>query len=370
MTQIDRDQVLEILSKIELPDGTSLVQSPILSGLSVRGDHVGFAMDADQSEAFRSNPGSLASARAAAQSVLESDARISKATVVLTGGVAPDQVATAAASPIAPPQPEPPKNNIKAIVAVGSGKGGVGKSTVAVNLAIAMAQLGKQVGLLDADVYGPSVQHLLKLSGEPEADGKMVQPMTASGIKAMTMGLLVDQSTPMIWRGPMVGSAILQLLNDVAWGALDVLVVDMPPGTGDAQLTLAQRTPLAGAVIVSTPQDLALIDARKGIAMFEKVNVPILGLVENMSMFICPDCGSEHHIFNHGGAADAAAELSIPFLGALPLDMDIRTSSDAGAPIAAKLGSAQSTKFMEIAGQVLDQLEKSDALPPPRLVMA
>jgi len=366
LTQIDQEHVLKILSKVLLPDGTALSQSPLLTGLSIRGGHVGFAIDADQMEAYRTNPGSLATTRASAQAALEADAAIEKATVVLTGGLSPDRVPKDAQGPTRPTQ----KNAIKSIIAVASGKGGVGKSTVAVNLAVALAQLGKKIGLLDADVYGPSVQHLLALEGEPRADGKTVQPMVAAGIKAMTMGLLVDQSTPMIWRGPMVGSAILQLLNDVAWGELDVLVVDMPPGTGDAQLTLAQRTPLAGAVIVSTPQDLALIDARKGIAMFEKVDVPLLGLIENMSIFICPSCGAEHNIFNHGGAEAAAKEMNIPFLGGLPLDMEIRTASDAGKPIALDSTTPQGTLFMDIAGKVLDQIESSDAFPPPRLVMS
>lgn len=371
MTQIDEKEVYKLLSKIPLPDGTSLVGSKVLTGLTIRGGRVGFAIDADQLDAYKSNPGALAPTRAAAQAALDADDRIEKAMVVLTGGPAPQSEPTMAMQPPATPaaKPEDKQNQITAIIAVASGKGGVGKSTVAVNLAVAMGQLGQRVGLMDADVYGPSVQHLLKLEGQPEADGKMLQPLEAYGIKAMTMGLLVDQATPMIWRGPMVGSAILQLLNDVAWGELDVLVVDMPPGTGDAQLTMAQRTPLAGAVIVSTPQDLALIDARKGIAMFEKVSVPVLGLVENMSVFICPECGHEAHIFSHGGAEDAAKKLDMPFLGALPLDVDIRLASDEGTPIAARIGTPQSDLFMALAGKVLDQVGQSDVLPPPRIVM-
>lgn len=379
MTQIDQKEVYKLLSGINLPDGTALVGSKVLTGLSIRGDHVGFAIDADQLEAYKNNPGSLAPVRAQAQAKLDADPRIAKAMVVLTGGPAPQNAAPrASASPVGGSAPKKADkdtelsdsaNKIGAIIAVASGKGGVGKSTVAANLAVAMAQLGKRVGLMDADVYGPSVQHLLNLKESPTADGKMVQPMIAYGIKAMTMGLLVDQSTPMIWRGPMVGSAVLQLLNDVAWGDLDILVVDMPPGTGDAQLTMAQRTPLAGAVIVSTPQDLALIDARKGIAMFEKVSVPVLGLVENMSVFICPECGHESHIFNHGGAERACEGLGIAFLGALPLDMDIRETSDAGTPIAAKNGTPQSDLFMELAAKVLESVDQSDALPPPTIRM-
>ncbi|MEM7570797.1 MAG: Mrp/NBP35 family ATP-binding protein [Pseudomonadota bacterium] len=365
MTHLQRSDIVTLLKSVRLPDGESLSQAAVLSDIRTEGGHVSVIIDADLDARFQSNPGALATVRADAQAILEKDQRIEKCTVVLTGG----PMAAAGSSPLAAPEPEE-ETVIKHIVAVGSGKGGVGKSTVAANLAVALSRLGKNVGLMDADVYGPSVQLLLGLSESPRADGKKIEPLEAFGIKAMTMGLLVDQSTPMIWRGPMVGSAILQLLNDVNWGDLDVLVVDMPPGTGDAQLTLAQRTPLAGAVIVSTPQDLALIDARKAITMFEKVKVPVLGLVENMSVFICPNCGHESHIFAHGGGEEAAKEIGIPFLGHLPLDMDIRVSSDAGSPVAANSESPQAGDFLNLAGRVLDQLEASDPLPPPRLVMA
>ncbi|MEM9288651.1 MAG: Mrp/NBP35 family ATP-binding protein [Pseudomonadota bacterium] len=362
MSKLAPDDVLTVLSDITLPDGSTLTKSPVFTGLVVKDDHVAFAIDASLHDAYQNNPGLLAPVRAAADAALKRDRRVARATVVLTGGPSSNPIAAPAAAP--KPDPKP-----KQIIAVGSGKGGVGKSTVAVNLAVGLARLGKSVGLLDADVYGPSVQHLLGLTGDPRADGDKITPMDAFGIKAMTMGLLVDQSTPMIWRGPMVGSAILQLLNDVDWGPLDVLVVDMPPGTGDAQLTLAQRTPLAGAVIVSTPQDLALIDARKAIAMFEKVQVPILGLVENMSVFICPKCGHESHIFSHGGAEDAAKSLGISFLGGLPLDIDVRMASDDGKPIAANSGAPQAAAFLNLASAVLDNLAADTALPPPRLVM-
>ncbi|MCW5716932.1 MAG: Mrp/NBP35 family ATP-binding protein, partial [Bauldia sp.] len=225
---------------------------------------------------------------------------------------------------------------IGAIIAVASGKGGVGKSTTAVNFALALQANGLAVGLLDADVYGPSVPRLLGLTGRPElVSGRTMKPMEAYGIKAMSMGFLVDEGTPMIWRGPMVISALTQMLREVAWGALDVLVVDMPPGTGDAQLTMAQQVPLAGAVIVSTPQDLALIDARKGLAMFQRVEVPVLGIVENMSTFICPHCGTETQLFGHGGARHEAETLGVPFLGEVPLHIAIRETSDAGTPVVA-----------------------------------
>ncbi len=222
---------------------------------------------------------------------------------------------------------------VKSIIAVASGKGGVGKSTVAVNLALGLAKLGLKTGLLDADIYGPSVPRLLAIREKPRSDGKKLMPIEKFGLKVMSIGFLVDEDKPMIWRGPMVQSAITQMLGDVEWAPLDVLVVDMPPGTGDAQLTLAQRVPLKGAIIVSTPQDLALIDARKGLAMFRKVAVPVLGIVENMSTFFCPNCGHESHIFGHGGARATARDLGCDFLGEIPLVPSIRETSDAGTPI-------------------------------------
>jgi len=225
---------------------------------------------------------------------------------------------------------------IKAIIAVASGKGGVGKSTTAVNLALALKAHGLAVGILDADIYGPSMPRLLGISGKPETvNGRTLKPMKNYGLEVMSIGFLVEEDTPMIWRGPMVMSALTQMLREVEWGTLDVLVVDMPPGTGDAQLSMAQQVPLAGAVIVSTPQDLALIDARKGLNMFRKVDVPVLGIVENMSYFVAPDTGKRYDIFGHGGAEREAARLGVPFLGAVPLEMVIRESSDAGRPVMA-----------------------------------
>ena len=249
---------------------------------------------------------------------------------------------------------------VKHIIAVGAGKGGVGKSTTAVNLALGLAAEGKKVGILDADIYGPSLPRLLGLKGKPETvDGKVLKPMEAYGLKAMSMGFLVEEETPMIWRGPMVMSALTQMLREVEWGELDVLVVDMPPGTGDAQLTMAQNVPLAGAVIVSTPQDLALIDARKGLSMFRKVDVPILGIVENMSYFICPDCGGRHDIFGHGGARDEATRIGVPFLGEVPLAMPIRETSDAGRPVVATAPDGPHAKvYLEIAARVRARLEE------------
>jgi ATP-binding protein involved in chromosome partitioning len=260
----------------------------------------------------------------------------------------------------APAAPGVGVQGIKAIIAVASGKGGVGKSTTAVNLALGMQANGLKVGLLDADIYGPSMPRLLRITGRPQAvGGRVLKPMDGYGLKVMSMGFLVDEETPMIWRGPMVISALTQMLNEVEWGDLDVLVVDMPPGTGDAQLTMAQQVPLAGAVIVSTPQDLALIDARKGLNMFRKTEVPVLGIVENMSTFICPHCGKASHIFGHGGAETEAARIGVPFLGAVPLDMEVREKSDAGTPVViADPESAVAKVYREIADRVTARLQQ------------
>ena len=252
---------------------------------------------------------------------------------------------------------------VEAIIAVASGKGGVGKSTTSVNLALGLAALGLKVGILDADIYGPSMPRLLGITGRPETvDGKVLKPMEKYGLKVMSIGFLVEEDTPMIWRGPMVISALTQMLREVAWGALDVLVVDTPPGTGDAQLTMAQNVPLAGSVIVSTPQDLALIDARKGINMFRKVDVPLLGIVENMSYFIAPDTGARYDIFGHGGAKREAERIGVPFLGEVPLTMDVREASDAGTPVVACApDGAQAQAYRAIAQKVKARIDEEQA---------
>jgi ATP-binding protein involved in chromosome partitioning len=290
-----------------------------------------------------------------------------------------------------PPQGQPPKGptapgaardarrrpggvpGVKHIIAVASGKGGVGKSTTAVNFALALKDKGLSVGILDADIYGPSMPRLLGIHGQPQQlAGNKLDPMRAYGLKVMSMGFLVDEETPMIWRGPMVMSALSQMLKDVAWGELDVLVVDMPPGTGDAQLTMAQQVPLAGAVIVSTPQDLALIDARKGLNMFTKVNVPVLGIVENMSTFICPHCGERSDIFGHGGAKEEAKRLGVPFLGEIPLTMVVRETSDEGKPLVATDPDSEIAKaYRQIAERAWDELERQKAAhrDAPKIVM-
>jgi ATP-binding protein involved in chromosome partitioning len=260
-------------------------------------------------------------------------------------------------------------SGVQSIIAVASGKGGVGKSTVAVNLALGLKALGLKVGLLDADIYGPSVPRLLAIKDKPRSDGRKLHPIEKFGLKTMSIGFLVDEDKPMIWRGPMVQSALSQMLGDVEWAPLDVLVVDMPPGTGDAQLTLAQRVPLKGAVIVSTPQDLALIDARKGLNMFRKTEVPVLGIIENMSLFICPNCGHESHIFGHGGARETAAQLGCDFLGEIPLVPSIRETSDAGTPIVAKApGSPEARAFIAVAQRVAEKLSNSATRAAPKIV--
>jgi ATP-binding protein involved in chromosome partitioning len=291
--------------------------------------------------------------------------------VALTAERAPQQ-------PGQPPQPQGQRGTgipgIKHLIAVASGKGGVGKSTTAVNLALALKSLGLKVAVLDADVYGPSIPKLFGLTGKPEpssAAGKKMKPMTRYGVEVMSIGFLVPEDTAMIWRGPMVMSALTQLLRDTEWGESDVMVIDMPPGTGDVQLTLAQQTPLAGAVIVSTPQDLALIDARKGLNMFAKVNVPVIGIVENMSYFVCTKCGERHEIFGHGGAREEASRIGVPFLGEIPLDKEVRLRSDSGEPVVAtQPDSLHTALYRDVARQVWASLQGGQlARPAPRIVV-
>ena len=257
-----------------------------------------------------------------------------------------------------------PLPHVRNIIAVGSGKGGVGKSTTAVNLALALAAEGLAVGVLDADIYGPSIPMMLDLSGRPDSpDGKAIEPMRAHGIQAMSIGLLVDQDTPMIWRGPMATSALTQLLTDTRWGDLDVLVVDLPPGTGDIQLTMAQKIPVAGAVIVTTPQDIATLDARKALKMFEKLDIAVLGLVENMAVHVCSNCGHAEHIFGEGGAGRMSEQYGVPVLGSLPLQVAIREQGDAGTPIvAAQADSAMAQAYRDVARAMLARLDQRPKL--------
>ncbi len=344
MLAITRDDVLKILSAVTVDaGGTTLPASGRLSQVVVDATgRVMFSILIDPSEAERFEP-----IRRRAEGAILATPGVSGVFASLTSERGPNHPSQGHTPPVAPPAPgrppapQPPRTGpalpgVRHIVAVASGKGGVGKSTTACNLALALAAQGLKVGLLDADIYGPSVPKLFGLSGKPKViEERLLAPMEGYGIKVMSIGFLIEAETAMIWRGPMVQSAITQMLREVAWGELDILVVDMPPGTGDAQLTMAQATPLSGAVIVSTPQDLALIDARRGVTMFRKVAVPILGVIENMATFVCPNCGHASHIFGHGGARDEAARLEVPFLGEVPLNMTIRESSDAGRPVVA-----------------------------------
>ncbi|MGI8725798.1 MAG: iron-sulfur cluster carrier protein ApbC [Methyloceanibacter sp.] len=384
---ITKDRVLEELKHVKGPDlKQNIVTLGLVSEVVINAGKVYFAIKIDPARAAE-----LEGLRLAAQKAVASLPGVEAVAVTLTadrepgtarggnGTGAASHVAHHAPSITAPGAARAARHRpggvpgVANIIAVASGKGGVGKSTTAVNLALALKEQGLNVGVLDADIYGPSMPRLLGLKGQPQqVEGNKLEPMQAFGVKVMSMGFLVDEETPMIWRGPMVMSALSQMLKDVAWGELDVLVVDMPPGTGDAQLTMAQQVPLAGAVIVSTPQDLALIDARKGLNMFRKVNVPVLGIVENMSTFICPHCGERSDIFGHGGAKSEASRLGVPFLGEVPLTMVVRETSDAGRPIVATdPTSPPAVAYREIAQRTWAELEriKGSAHAAPRIVM-
>jgi len=375
---ITRDQVLAALARVPGPDGvTPLPETGLMSDVAINGDRVYVAI--------RTEP-----ARAAAMEPL---CRAAEQAIAALPGVAGALVAlTAEASPGAGGRPAPARAaghgpgasraaagrnraavpGVRHIVAVASGKGGVGKSTTACNLALALSGLGLSVGLLDADIYGPSAPRLFGISEKPEMlENRMLKPPVRWGVKVMSIGFLVDPEAAIIWRGPMVMSALQQLLREVVWGDLDVLVVDMPPGTGDAQLTMAQNVPLAGAVIVSTPQDLALIDARRGVAMFDKVDVPVLGVVENMSTFICPACGTRSDIFGHGGARHEAERIGAPFLGEIPLHMTIRETSDAGRPVViSEPEGPHAAAYLSIAKAIASRLAAgASARQAPRIVI-
>jgi ATP-binding protein involved in chromosome partitioning len=382
MSDVTREQVLEQLKSVRGPDMESnIVDLGLVSDVFIADGKAYFSITVPAERAKELEP-----MRAAAERVVREMPGMKSAMVALTA----DKKAGVGAAPVARPQPAAPASGhnhaghahaapagaqgrapqgkagipgIGAIIAVASGKGGVGKSTTAVNLALALQANGLKVGILDADIYGPSMPRLLKISGRPQQlEGRIIKPMENYGLKVMSMGFLVDEEVAMIWRGPMVQSALLQMLREVAWGELDVLVIDMPPGTGDAQLTIAQQVPLAGAVIVSTPQDLALIDARKGITMFNKVEIPVLGIVENMSFFVCPNCGTSHDIFGHGGARAEAARIGVPFLGEVPLTMSIRETSDAGTPVVVSdPDGANAGIYREIATKLWQKVKEGQA---------
>ena len=331
MSNVTKERILDELRRVKGPDLESdIVALGLISEIVINNGKVIFSISVDPDKAFELEP-----MREAAEKVVAEIPGVEQVMVALT--------ADRAQGSAQPAQPQPQQGshaaqvglpNVKSIIAVASGKGGVGKSTTAINIALGLKALGLKVGVLDADIYGPSLPRLLAIKDQPQPyDESKLAPLTGYGLEVMSIGFLVEEDTPMIWRGPMVMSALTQMMRDVAWGELDVMVVDMPPGTGDAQLTMAQQVPLAGAIIVSTPQDLALIDARKGIGMFRKVDVPILGIVENMSYFLCPNCGERSDIFGNGGAKAEAERLGVPFLGEVPLHMDIRANSDAGTPV-------------------------------------
>ncbi|MGC4026414.1 MAG: Mrp/NBP35 family ATP-binding protein [Mesorhizobium sp.] len=365
---VTKEAVIEKLRTIQGPDFSSnIIDLELVSDIFIADSKVFFSITVPAARAKE-----LESLRAAAERAVKDMPGVAGAMVALTaekkGGGMESAPPKPAPRPSAPPQTSPPHQHqesrkrgvpgIASIIAVASGKGGVGKSTTAVNLALGLQSLGLKVGVLDADIYGPSMPRLLGIHGRPQAvDGRVLKPMENYGLKVMSMGFLVDEETPMIWRGPMVISALTQMLREVDWGELDILVVDMPPGTGDAQLTMAQQVPLAGAVIVSTPQDLALIDARRGLNMFRKVDVPLLGIVENMSYFIAPDTGKRYDIFGHGGAQREAERLGVPFLGGVPLEMETRELSDLGQPVvASRPDSAQAAVYRDIAEKVRERL--------------
>jgi ATP-binding protein involved in chromosome partitioning len=355
-----KETVENVLSQFKIEDSdTNIVEAGQVSNLIIDQGKIGIILD------FGSTPPKdTLSFRDRVETAIKTVEGVEEVNVIVTasrptGASGPKPVRpapTLSPAPVAPPTPtEIP--GVKHVIAVASGKGGVGKSTTSINLALALQQMGLKVGVLDADIFGPSLPMLVGLDKKPEAKNKIIQPLEAFGLKLMSIGFLIDVDQPVVWRGPRVMGATQQLLKDVAWGPLDVLVVDMPPGTGDVQLTMVQQAPLSGAVIVSTPQDLALIDARKGLAMFEKVNVPIMGIIENMTSFICPHCNGESHIFGHGGAEQTAKELGCEFLGGIPLEMDIRKSADSGTPIVSeKPDSTSAHSYKNIAKKIAAKL--------------
>jgi ATP-binding protein involved in chromosome partitioning len=389
---VSKAQVIERLRRVKGPDlDGNIVDLGLVSDILIKENRVYFSITVPASRAAE-----LESLRQAAEKVVKEMESVAGVVAVLTAENKPEDVrpsnvhehprvrearvrgmagdgANGPGPALAPTGMRQAQGvpGVKHLIAVASGKGGVGKSTVAVNLALGFQGIGLKAGILDADIYGPSQPRLLGISGKPDAgEGKKLVPMEGYGLKAMSMGFMVDEGTPIVWRGPMVVQALNQMLREVLWGDLDVLVIDMPPGTGDVQLTIAQQVPLSGVVIVSTPQDLALIDARKGLAMFRKVNIPVLGIVENMSTFVCPSCGTRSDIFGHGGARAEAEKLGVPFLGEVPLHMDVRATSDSGKPITATAPDSESARiFRDIAVRAWGELDTAagKGMKPPEL---
>ena len=367
---VTEQQILDALGHIADPEkGSDIVSLGMISGLAIRDGNVAFAIEVDHERGPQLEP-----LREAAEKAVEALPEVTSVTAVPTAQAPPrNQPAPRPAGPAGARTARGGVPGVDAIIAVASGKGGVGKSTVAANLALGLKANGLRIGVLDADIYGPSMPRMLGITGRPRSrEGKSLIPMENYGVKCMSMGFLVPEDTPMIWRGPMVMSALQQMLREVEWGDLDIMVVDMPPGTGDAQLTMAQQVPLAGAVIVSTPQDIALLDARKGLNMFKKVDVPVLGIVENMSYFLCPHCGGRSEIFSHGGAREEARRLGAEFLGEVPLDLEIRQTSDGGRPITVSdPENPHAVVFRQMAARIWEKVagEGAERRPPPRIVI-
>ncbi|SDG76780.1 Mrp/NBP35 family ATP-binding protein [Roseospirillum parvum] len=378
MAEITRERILdELRSIIHADSGSDLVSAGWVGEVVIRDGHVTFTLEVPPELGPEMEP-----VRAAAEKAVHALPGVLTATAVLTaqrqgggqgggqaGGGAPEEGGPRGQQAL---HGKLALGSVRHIVAVASGKGGVGKSTTAANLALALSRLGLKVGLFDADIYGPSMPRMLGLAGaEPTTTDSAILPLENHGLKIMSIGFMVPEDAPVIWRGPMVIGALEQLLRDVEWGELDVMVIDMPPGTGDTQLTISQRVPLSGAVIVSTPQDIALLDARKGLNMFRKVEVPVLGLIENMSYYVCPNCGHREELFAHGGAKRTAEEMDCPFLGEIPLDIRIRETSDAGTPIVvAEPDSPHAKAYAAIAQALKDTLEGDDGQPMPAITVS
>lgn len=351
---LTNDTILGALQTVTLPGGRTLIEADMIRALTIEGTTVRFVIEAPSPE----DAARMGAVRTAAQTVVSQIAGVENVSVILTahGPAAPKPEAPSLKVGRHPtPQAGPARvAGVDRILAIGSGKGGVGKSTVSSNLAVALAREGRRVGLLDADIYGPSQPRMMGVNQRPGSpDGKTIIPLKAHGVTMMSIGLMVDPDKAVVWRGPMLMGALQQMLGQVEWGELDVLIVDLPPGTGDVQLTLCQKTELTGAVVVSTPQDVALIDARKALDMFKSLNTPVLGLIENMSTFHCPNCGHEAHIFGHGGVAAEAARIGVPLLGVLPIDLDTRLAGDSGTPIAAG-DSSMADAYRQLARRFID----------------
>lgn len=348
---ITKAEVETALSRVALPDGQSLLAHDLIRAITIDGGNVRFVIEAPTPE-MAQKMGALREAAEAAVQALPGVAQVQAA--LTAHGAAPKPPSLKIGGHPRPQEGKSKPKGVRNIIAVGSGKGGVGKSTVSANLAVALARAGRKVGLLDADIYGPSQPRMMGVNTRPASpDGKTIIPLRAHGVTLMSIGLMLEERKAVVWRGPMLMGALQQMLGQVEWGDLDVLIVDLPPGTGDVQLTLCTKTELAGAILVSTPQDVALLDARKALDMFETLKVPVLGLIENMSQFICPDCGAQHDIFGHGGVAAEAQSMGLPFLGSLPIDLDTRLAGDGGAPVALSDNAASAT-YATIAQNLIE----------------